>query len=57
MQKAIFEKKGLFNDKESKLSGIKNSWKYEKDLIIYNNTYNVFTISHFGIIKNWRFLL
>lgn len=52
MQKAIFEKKGLFNDKESKLSGIKNSWKYEKDLIIYNNTYNKFTISHFGRLIN-----
>jgi len=52
MQKAIFEKKGLFNDKESKLSGIKNSWKYEKDLIIYNNTYNKFTISHLGRLIN-----
>ena len=35
-------------EKQVLLSGIKNSWKYEKDLIIFNRNFLYSTISHYG---------
>ena len=34
--------------KQALLSGIKNSWKYEKDLIILNRNFILFTIKQSG---------
>ncbi len=36
-----------------RLVGIKNSWKYEKDLIILNASYNHLTITHAVSFDNY----